>query len=379
MASFKKLKTGWQYRVSYKDGDNYKTKNGNGFTTKKEAELAAAKVEANLFKGYDIRQADELFTVHFREWFEVYRKGKKSIENDKDIERAVKFAEKELKNIKLKDLTRKEYQSALNRFGESRSTATVKKHHTYMRACIKDAIEEGIIHRDPTYRVLAKGKVQPKDEELKYLSYHEVKALTTMLLDGLKPNYLSRYIILFGLSTGARYSEIIGLTWDCVNFEEKTIKINKTWDYKYNFTFSSTKNYQSKRTIPIDEHTLKLLKDLHLHQKKMNLRNGHKNKNNLVFINDQHDLVTNTAVNKVLAKMCNKIGSKTITCHSLRHTHASLLLYDSVDVNTVAKRLGHSTPVTTMETYQHIIDELAQKNTDKLNTMMDNIYGNSAK
>lgn len=379
MASFKKLKSGWQYRVSYKESGSYKTKSANGFSTKKEAELAAAKVEANIFKGYDIRQADELFTVHFREWYELYRKGKHSITNDNDIERAVRFAEKELTGIKLKDLTRKDYQAALNRYGINHATASVKKRHTYMKACLHDALEEGIIYRDPTYKVTVKGTVPPKDSDMKFLNYGQVVKLTENLLDDIKPNYLSRFIILFGLATGARYAEIIGVTWDCVDFENKTVKIEKTWDYKHTLAFSQTKNDQSQRIIPIDVYTMKLLKDLKLHQRKMKLKNGHTNKYNLVFINDQHELVSNTAVNKTLKKMCKKIDAHPITCHSLRHTHASLLLYDGIDVNTVAKRLGHSTPVTTIEIYQHIVDELAQKNTMKLNDMMNNIYQKNAK
>ncbi|MGC2983735.1 site-specific integrase, partial [Enterococcus faecalis] len=75
--------------------------------------------------------------------------------------------------------------------------------------------EEGIIHRDPTNRVQAIGKKKPKHEEFKYLNNQESIHLVHEKLEGIKPTYTSRFIILFGIATGCRFSEIIGMTWDC--------------------------------------------------------------------------------------------------------------------------------------------------------------------
>ena len=376
MASFKKLATGWQYRVSYKDSNGkYRTKSMNGFDTKREAQLAAAEVESKLSKGYSIKDGDKLFTDYFRNWYKVYRKGKKSKDNDGDIRRAVEFAEIAFPGIRLKELTREDYQKALNKYGENHSTASVKKHHTYMRAAIKDAIEEGIIFKDPTYRVLAVGKIQPKHEGLKYLSYQKSTELIQELLHDIRPEYISRYIILFGLATGCRFSEIIGLTWDDIDFQSNTVTINKTWDYKYDNTFSNTKNYQSKRVITIDQSTLNYIKKLKMHQKEYYLKSGLKNNYNLVFLNDDMELVSNNAVNKVLRKACSKINATPITCHGLRHTHASILLYKGVNIKYVSRRLGHKDIVTTLQTYQHILDEMEQKESTATNQMIARMYG----
>ncbi|EJV05043.1 hypothetical protein HMPREF1334_03126, partial [Enterococcus faecalis ERV41] len=123
MASIKKLKSGWQYRVSYKDKDGrYKTKSGNGFSTKKEAQLAASEIEARYSKGYSLKEGEKLFNEYFRNWFEVYRKGKLSQDNDGDIRRAVDFSERYFPDTKLKELTRQEYQKALNDYGETHAT-----------------------------------------------------------------------------------------------------------------------------------------------------------------------------------------------------------------------------------------------------------------
>lgn len=375
MASFQKLKSGWQYRISFKKPDgNYSTKNKGGFKTKKEAQIAAADMEQKLNKGYNVKASDRLFTEYFRSWFEIYRKGKKSHDNDGDIRRAVEFAEKAFVGVKMKDLTRDMYQAALNEYGETHSTASVKKHHTYMRTCIRDAIEEGVIFRDPTYKAVAFGKIKPKEEELKFLNLFEAKRLINETKRCLKPRYISRYIILFGLATGCRFSEILGLTWDCVDFKNRKVKITKTWDHKYTDDFSNTKNYASKRTITLDEGTFTILQELLAEQKKLAISTGLRNTKNLVFVNTKMELVTNNAVNKTLRGLCKKIGAKEITCHSLRHTHASMLLYKKINIKYVSRRLGHKDIVTTLQTYSHIIDEMEQLESREVDNLMGELY-----
>lgn len=375
MASIQKVNGKWRYRVSYKENGKYKTKTKGGFRTKKECELAAAELEKQLHGGYDINAGDRLFSEYIRTWYEVFRKGKKSPDNDADIRRTVEFVEEYFPGVKLKELTREMYQAALNKYGETRSTASVKKRHTYMRMCLKEAIAEGHIVRDPTFNVVAKGKVEPKDEELKYLNYEEVKRLIQVTKDGLRFRYISRYIILFAIASGARFSEILGLTWDCVDFKNKTVTINKTWDEKYKKDFDNTKNYSSNRTITIDEQTLKILEKLRTDQNKHALKTGLRNEKNLVFINNKFELVSNNAVNKTLSDLCKKAGISQITCHGLRHSHASMLLYAGVNIKYISRRLGHSDIVTTLQTYSHVIDEMEQKESRVVDETMKELYG----
>ncbi|MGH2161976.1 tyrosine-type recombinase/integrase, partial [Enterococcus faecalis] len=117
-----------------------------------------------------------------------------------------------------------------------------------------------------------------------------------------------------------------------------------------------------------------LLKKLQLHQKEYYLKSGLRNENNLVFLNDNMELVSNTAVNKVLRKFCRKIGTKELTCHGLRHTHASIMLYKGINIKYVSRRLAHKDIVTTLQTYQHILDEMEQKESNAVNEVMKQMY-----
>jgi integrase len=374
MASIQKLKNGWRYRVSYKDGDKYKTKTQGGFRTKKEAEIAASELEKKFHVGQDINAAEQLFSEYMRNWYEIYKKGKFGLEHERNIERSVRLAEASFVGVRLKDLTRDMYQRFINEYGQDHATATVRKRHVDIKACVRTALEDGIIVKDPTSKVTVKGQKETKSEELKYLNYDTAKKLVEEIKSDLQPKYISRYILLFAIATGARYSEIMGLTWDCVDFENKAITINKTWDFKDTHDFFDTKTYASKRTITIDDDTIRMLKGLKKRQKELSLQTGLRNTKNLCFVNSKMELVSNNAVNKVLKKMCRKIGSKEITCHGLRHTHASMLLYRGVNVKYISRRLGHTDIVITLQTYSHVLDEMEQKESRLVDDTMDDLF-----
>ncbi|HBM4432257.1 TPA: tyrosine-type recombinase/integrase, partial [Enterococcus faecium] len=67
---------------------------------------------------------------------------------------------------------------------------------------------------------------------------------------------------------------------------------------------------------------------------------------------------------------------KQFTLHGLRHTHASILLYQGVNILSVSKRLGHSSLETTMSTYLHIVRELEDQDKEKINAVFDSLYKN---
>ncbi|MEC5268236.1 site-specific integrase [Heyndrickxia coagulans] len=374
MASIQKLGNGWRYRVSYKDAGKYKTKTKGGFRTKKECELAAAELEKKLHVGMDISAGDRLFSEYMRTWFELYQNGKHSPEHDRNIERSVKLVEEHFPGVKMKELTREMYQKFINEISPKYATDTVKKRHTYIKACLQEAIQEGIIFKDPTYKVIIKGKKGTKNEELKYLNFSEVQKLVAETKKNLQPRYISRYVILFAIATGARFSEIMGMTWDCVDFKKRTITINKTWDFKDTNDFSDTKNYASKRTITIDTETVDMLQTLKSEQNKKALQTGLRNKKNLVFVNTKMQLVSNNAVNKTLRTLCKKVGVKEITCHGLRHTHASMLLYKGVNIKYISRRLGHKDIVTTLQTYSHVLDEMEQTESRVVDDTMKELF-----
>ncbi|KAB2337619.1 site-specific integrase [Cytobacillus depressus] len=381
MASIQKVGKSWQYRVSYKSNEldkngkvQYKTKTQGGFRTKKEASIAAAELESKFKRGQNIDAGEQFFSDYMRNWFNIYHKGKhKNEKHEKDIERSVLLVKKHFVEIRMKDLTRDIYQDFLNKIGPEYSQETIRKRHLYIKLCLKDALEDEVIRKNPTYKAVVKGLKPTKEEDMKYLNFEELKRLVAEIREKMTSRYLSRFIILFAIATGARFSEILGMTWDCVDFENMTITINKTWS-RDNKGFGDTKNYSSKRTITIDKDTCNLLRILKNEQNKNAVKTGLRNKKNLCFVNTKLELVTNNAVNKTLKSLCKKVGAKEITCHCLRHTHASMLLYKGVNIKYISRRLGHKDIVTTLQTYSHIMDEMEQKESRQVDVTMEELY-----
>ena len=211
-----------------------------------------------------------------------------------------------------------------------------------------DAVDDGLIERDPTRKAIIKGKT-PSEKKRKYLNQFELHMLLTSL--ELKQEVSWEWLILLVAKTGMRFSEALGLTPKDFDFEHQMLSINKTWDYKGEGGFMPTKNKSSVRKIQIDWKTViqfsELLKGLP--------------ENEPIFVKGN---VYNSTVNSVLSRYCKKANIPEITIHGLRHTHASLLLFAGVSIASVARRLGHSSMTTTQKTYLHIIQELENKDID---------------
>ena len=220
--------------------------------------------------------------------------------------------------------------------------------HHHLKSAILDAVDDGLIEKDPTRKVIIKGK-QPAEKKIKYLNQFELHTLLKQLDLDKKINY--DWLILLIAKTGMRFSEAIALTPSDFDFVHQTLSINKTWNYKDGGGFQPTKNKSSIRKIQIDWMIVSqfsmLCKDLAVDKP--------------IFINER---IYNSTINNILSRHCKKAGIPVITVHGLRHTHASLLLFGGVTIASVAKRLGHSSMNTTEKTYLHIIRELENKDVD---------------
>lgn len=292
----------------------------------------------------------EKFCDYFEKWISIYKKGAIRNVTMKKYELSLSWVKKLAPNLNLSDLDRVSYQKLLNDYAECHEKQTTMDFHHHLKACILDAVDDGLVLRDPTRKVVVKGKT-PKEKKKKFLNQFELHTLLSNLkLDkGLNNDWL----ILLIAKTGIRYSEAMGLTPSDFDFAHQTLSISKTWNYKEKEGgFTPTKNKSSVRKIQLDWMVVSqfaaLLKDLPTGKP--------------IFVTK--DRVFNSTLNHRLQKLCKDCKIPVITVHGLRHTHASLLLFAGVSIASVAKRLGHSSMNTTEKTYLHIIQELEVKDVD---------------
>lgn len=291
---------------------------------------------------------DDLFCDYYEKWIKIYKEGAiRKVTLDK-YKMTLRWLRKLIPDLKIKDLTRISYQELLNEYALEHERQTTMDFHHQLKGSILDAVDEGLLDRDPTRKAIIKGKT-PSVKKVKYINQFELHTL----LDTLElNNEISwEWLILLIAKTGLRFSEALALTPADFNFSRQSISVSKTWDYKGEGGFLPTKNQSSIRKVQIDWQTViqfsQLIKDLQADQP--------------IFVKGK---VYNSTVNGVLERYCKKAEVPVISIHGLRHTHASLLLFAGVSIASVARRLGHSSMNTTQKTYLHIIQELENRDVD---------------
>lgn len=228
------------------------------------------------------------------------------------------------------------------------SKASIIKFREIVNAILQKAYEFELINDNPCRKVhLQLDNIESelnKEEKIQFYDKATYKLVLSLLL---KETLFHRVIIEIALKTGFRRSEIWGLTWDDINFEKNEISVNRTRHYLkgYGLIVKATKTKKSKRTIIVANSLMSLLKK-------------YKKVCTTEFLTGDESIDGICSWFKQFQKD-NDITP--IRFHDLRHTHASLLLGEGVDLKTISERLGHSTIRQTMDIYAHVSKELDEK------------------
>ena len=302
----------------------------------------------------------DLFCDYYAQWVHIYKEGAIRKVTLNKYMMTLSWIKKLIPDVKLCDMSRITYQKLLNDYAKEHERQTTMDFHHQLKGAILDAVDEGLIDRDPTRKVIIKGK-PPAEKKIKYLNQFELHTLLTSLDLGKEINW--DWFILLVAKTGMRFSEAIALTPKDFDFSHQSLSISKTWDYKGEGGFLPTKNKSSVRKIQIDWQTVvqfsELLKGVPADQP--------------IFVTEGKK-VYNSTVNDILERHCKKDKIPVISVHGLRHTHASLLLFAGVSIGSVARRLGHASMTTTQKTYLHIIHELENQDVDLVMKSLAGLY-----
>lgn len=357
MAQIYKKQGSWAVRVYFEENGKRKSKNKQGFRTKKEAEIYATDLENKKNTSGVSALMDITFSDYFEQWINTYKLGKFSKNVENRYKRTASLISDFFGNDKFKDITRQHYQQFIDAYAKNHAKHTVLRLNSTIRTCVADAIDEHIIFSDFTRRAFI-GGLESKSSDVKYLELDEIKLLKEIASFKASVQSITYYEILLAIDSGARYGEIVGLTWDCVDFKNREITINKTYDYIERTGFKPTKNKQSVRTISISPFMISQLKKLKADQAEYFLKKGYHNDLKLVFLNYKLTVPSNNAANKVLRNILSDINAKNkdIGMHGLRHTHASILINQGILIDYVSERLGHSNVAVTIEVYRHLLE-----------------------
>lgn len=131
-----------------------------------------------------------------------------------------------------------------------------------------------------------------------------------------------------------------------------------------NHIITSTKTITSTRDVFIQPELKTMLKEYNLWSKGYQIRTGIRSKH--LFYHDSGNYVAYESYNKYLREVSEHILGRRITPHTLRHTHASLLMANGIDIDTISRRLGHENSQVTREIYLHVMKKLVESDNKQL-------------
>lgn len=250
-----------------------------------------------------------LFSEYFQQWIDIYKKGAIREATMAKYRMTQRWVEKLMPELKVAELNRTAYQQLLNAYAKEHERQTTLDFHHQLKGAILDAVDDGLIERDPTRKAIIKGKT-PRVKKIKYLSQFELHTLISDLDLKEEPNW--DWFILLVAKTGMRFSEALAITPGDFDFARQTLSISKTWDYKGEGGFLPTKNKSSVRKIQIDWQIVvkfsELIKGLPEDQP--------------IFVGESK--IYNSTVNDALTRHCRECGISEISIHGLRHPYVKL-------------------------------------------------------
>ena len=373
----KKTINGIEYQ-RYRKIYNGITKEFYGRTVKEVKEKIKEFEERNMYvKRTDIQK--QTFGEYLENWFKNIRvyevESSTYLRNEQTINYHIK--DSSLYNTQMINIDFELCQTLINKLSEKYSRSTISKVYVILNMCFNHALTKGHIGENPMMKVKMpkESSLVTKKKEAKWLSSNDVEKL---VLEAERVNTrefrikgkvgervygVNAYYVILIIYTGLRIGELMALTWNDIDFKNKTLSVNKSRakgkiDGKTALYIKDPKSESGTRLIPLSDRALYALEKI----KELSSNIG-----------DTDLIVTNTSsesnITRTINRMLFRAGCETEKCglHALRHTFGSLLLEKGVDLKTISYLLGHSDITVTANIYLHITREKAINSIEVLN------------
>ncbi len=272
--------------------------------------------------------------------------------------------------MKVRDIKPVHCQLIFNEMSEEYANGTIFQTYILLGSMLKSALKNGIIQYHQFDAIDMPSSKDKKD--IHFLTIEEQRAFEE------EASYTDKgkaYGLI--LQTGLRTSELIGLTFDCIDFDKRIITVDKQLEYRYTTGYwraGPPKTKASYRTIPLTNKAYDILKSLEINRKYRKesadldtvlqyreLRSGKTktlNMRDIVFVSERTGMpIKNSTYDTALYKICERAGIEPLCMHALRHTFATRCIERGVPPKVLQKILGHSQLATTMDRYVHLTDE----------------------
>ncbi len=355
MASIYKRGSKWTASVSININGKYKKKTKSGFITKSEAKKWSIEVENQKIND-TLSKGNGIIADMFDDWYEVFKEPLLETKSKAWYKVISKLLREKWPNKRISDISTADFQKLINEYGKTHVKSSVSHIKNIISSFVRYAVDEDFIYKDFARNVKTFSAKNSKDKDLKFLENNELELLVK---DVSGSEAVTSHMILMAIYSGARYSEIAGLTENDFDFVNSTININKSWQSS-DKEFKDTKTKTSNRIVDLPS-------DFMMSVKKWKFGKQY------AFESITGLPPTNNAVNKQLRRYLEKRNSKLITFHGLRHTHASYLLSQDIAIQYVSERLGHADVNITLSTYAHLLEKKRTAETTKTLDVLKNL------
>lgn len=372
------IKVSCGYGVDGKQRNQYKSYKPEPGMTKRQIEKEVQR-QAILFEE-DCKRGQITAAVKFEtfaeQWFEEYAKVNlrpTSYARMKQLTKRVypAIGHKRLDKITARDIQKFVTDMLVNgknmNTGKPLSRKTAVHHQSFISDVFSYAVRMGMLCDNPCRRVFVPKQEQ---EEKQIYTIEQVK----ILYENLKSEPMKYQVyLLLSIYSGYRRSEMLGLEWKDIDFEHDLIHVRRTSQYtaEKGIYTDTTKTRKSKRVSKMPASIMNLLRQFKAEQDEEARR--------LVTKWEDYDRLftkwNGAPMNpqtpfEWLKGYCERIGIPFRNIHSLRHLHASLLIFEGVDVVAVSEDMGHSVVGTTLSLYSHMFQEAKARNCDAISNAL---------
>lgn len=351
------------YVIAIKDPttkSGYRQIRYSGFTSKKEAEAHKRQTLTQRDSGVAVTTTNQTVSDFFPDCLETHIRMKElRPQTAEDYRHHLHtYIIPKLGTVRMKDCSVivlnkfiNELQGVRTKVNQPLSRSVVEKITYILKIGFKGAKAAGVIVFDPTKEISI-----PRSS-----SKNVAKEIPPQTLRTIRAEWWSERLAPFFetcLATGARGGEVGALRWSDIDFQAKTIQINKTHYFKNNRWYENApKSRSGSRTVSISEELIQVLKEWRKRQAEERLKAGeHWKSGEYVFASEIGEPITHPTYYNAWRRTLRRLDIKGFKVHSLRHTHISTLLRGGIALNIVARRVGDK-PETILRTYAHCLPQ----------------------
>ena len=372
------IKVSCGYGVDGKQRNQYKSYKPEPGMTKRQIEKEMQR-QAILFEE-DCKRGQITAAVKFEtfaeQWFEEYAKVNLRPTSYARMKQLTKRVYPAIGHKRLDKITARDIQKFITDMltngrnlnnGKPLSRKTAVHHLSFISDVFSYAVRMGMLCDNPCRRVFVPKQEQ---EEKQIYTIEQVKLLYENLKS--EPMKYQAYLLL-SIYSGYRRSEMLGLEWKDIDFEHDLIHVRRTSQYtsEKGIYTDTTKTRKSKRVSKMPASIMNLLRQFKADQNEEARRLGTKWEDyDRLFTKWNGAPMNPQTPFEWLKGYCERIGIPFRNIHSLRHLHASLLIFEGVDVVAVSEDMGHSVVGTTLNLYSHMFQEAKARNCDAISNAL---------